>query len=287
MFDRIISLFSNKRWEDYEMNSSKVTVHKEYKRKVDKDNIPTCNILGVDIAAINMEWLLKYLKANVKSESGNRLAGDYICVSNVHTTVTSYEDENYCKIQNSGLMAIPDGGPLSTIGRKRGHKNMDRTTGPSLMGELFKVSVENEYRHYFYGSTEETLEKMHMKLKQNYPEIQVVGMYSPPFRSMTIEEDATIIKLINDTKPDFVWVGLGAPKQEKWMFEHQGKVNGLMLGVGAGFDYFAGNINRAPKWMQKINMEWFYRLLQDPRRLFKRYFHTNNKFIWHTFIRGK
>ncbi|MGN4437151.1 WecB/TagA/CpsF family glycosyltransferase [Bacillus cereus group sp. MYBK69-1] len=254
---------------------------------MDKDNIPTCNILGVDIAAINMEWLLKYLKANVKSESGNRLAGDYICVSNVHTTVTSYEDENYCKIQNSGLMAIPDGGPLSTIGRKRGHKNMDRTTGPSLMGELFKVSVENEYRHYFYGSTEETLEKMHMKLKQNYPEIQVVGMYSPPFRSMTIEEDATIIKLINDTKPDFVWVGLGAPKQEKWMFEHQGKVNGLMLGVGAGFDYFAGNINRAPKWMQKINMEWFYRLLQDPRRLFKRYFHTNNKFIWHTFIRGK
>lgn len=269
------------------MNKSDTTVQEEFKRQVDKSKIPTCNILGVKIAAINMEWLLKYLKANVKSGSGNRLAGDYICVSNVHTTVTSYEDIDYCKIQNSGLMAIPDGGPLSTIGRKCGNKNMSRIAGPSLMAELFKVSVENDYRHYFYGSTEETLEKLSAVLEKNYPSIQVTGMYSPPFRPLTDEEDRAIVKHINDTKPDFVWIGLGAPKQEKWMFEHQGKVNGLMLGVGAGFDYFAGNIDRAPEWMQQINMEWFYRLIQDPRRLFKRYFHTNIKFIWHAVIRGK
>jgi N-acetylglucosaminyldiphosphoundecaprenol N-acetyl-beta-D-mannosaminyltransferase len=256
-------------------------------RIVDKNKIPTCNILGVNIAAINMEWLLKYLKAKVKSKNGNLLAGDYICVSNVHTTVNSYEDKVYCEIQNGGLMAIPDGGPLSTVGRKRGHKNMSRTTGPSLMGGLFKVSVENGYRHYFYGSTEETLEKLYNQLTVDYPGIQIAGMYSPPFRPISPEEDEEIVKRINETQPDFVWIGLGAPKQEKWMAEHQGKVDGLMLGVGAGFDYFAGNIHRAPQWMQKSNLEWMYRLIQEPKRLLKRYFHTNTKFIWLVVVGGK
>lgn len=112
-------------------------------------------------------------------------------------------------------------------------------------------------------------------------------MYSPPFRTITEEEDKEIIAQINYTNPDFVWVGLGAPKQENWMAVHQGNVQGFMVGVGAAFDYLAGNIKRAPIWMQKRNMEWFYRLIQDPKRLFRRYFHTNTKFIWHAMIRGK
>ena len=124
----------------------------EYKRKVDKKRIPTCNIMGVNIAAINMEWLVDYLEKNI-----SEIKGDYICVSNVHTTVTSFDDADYCAIQNGGLMAIPDGGPLSTVGQKRGHKNMERTTGPSLMGEIFEISAKKGYRHYFYGSKEETL----------------------------------------------------------------------------------------------------------------------------------
>ena len=247
----------------------------EYQRKVDKSLIPTCNIMGVNIAAINMNWLLKYLDENLSD-----IKGDYICVSNVHTTVTSYEDAAYCAVQNGGLMAIPDGGPLSSVGRKRGYSDMDRTTGPSLMGEIFKISAEKGYRHYFYGSTEETLKLLEEKLQANYPGIQIAGMYSPPFRPLTEEEDKNIIENINKTKPDFVWRGLGAPKQEKWMAEHQGKIDGLMLGVGAGFDYYAENIKRAPMWMQKSNLEWLYRLMQDPKRLFKRYFHTNTKFIW-------
>lgn len=254
----------------------------EYVRKIDKSSIPTCNILGVNIAAINMEWLLKYLNENI-----DNIKGDYICVSNVHTTVTSYEDASYCAVQNGGLMAIPDGGPLSTVGQKRGHKNMSRTTGPGLMGEVFKISAEKGYRHYFYGSKEETLEMLRQKLNQNYPGIQIAGMYSPPFHALTEEEDKIVIERINETKPDFVWVGLGAPKQEKWMSEHQGKIDGLMLGVGAGFDYYAGNIKRAPMWMQKSNLEWVYRLMQDPKRLFKRYWSTNTKFIWNAMIRGK
>ena len=154
--------------------------------------------MGVNIAAINMEWLLEYLDKNLDD-----IKGDYICVSNVHTTVTSYEHPSYCSIQNGGLMAIPDGGPLSSVGRKRGYQNMERTTGPSLMGEIFKISAEKGYRHYFYGSTEETLELLYKKLNENYPGIQIAGMYSPPFRPMTEEEDKAVVERINEVKPDF------------------------------------------------------------------------------------
>ena len=251
----------------------------EYNHGVDKSLIPTVNILGVNIAAINMDWLLQFTQDNI-----DKLAGDYICVSNVHTTVTSSEDEEYKAIQNGGIMAIPDGGPLSTVGRKRGAKEMARTTGPSYMGEVLEIGG---YRHFFYGSTEETLEKLSAKLSSEYPQSTVTGMYSPPFRELTEEEDKAIIEMINNSNPDFVWIGLGAPKQEKWMAAHQGKIDGLMVGVGAAFDYYAGNIKRAPQWMQKTNLEWLYRLMQDPKRLFKRYFVTNSKFIWNAMIRGK
>lgn len=254
----------------------------EFKRTLDKSCIPTCNIMGVNIAVIDMQRLCSYVQENIKA-----LSGDYICVSNVHTTVTAYEDPEYLKVQNGGIMVIPDGGPLSSVGQKRGFKNMKRTTGPSFMGKILKVSVEKGYRHYFYGSTDETLKKLYAVLEHDYPGILIAGMYSPPFRPLTREEDQTIIDRINAVNADFVWVGLGAPKQEKWMADHQGKINGVMVGVGAGFDYFAGNIDRAPEWMQKSNLEWVYRLMQDPKRLFSRYFHTNTKFIWNAVIRGK
>ena len=242
--------------------------------KRDKLEIPTCNILGVNIAAINMEWLLDYTQKNIKQLSGN-----YMCVSNVHTTITAYDDPEYLEVQNGGIMAIPDGGPLSTLGRKRGFDNMRRTTGPSYMEEIFKISVQKGYRHFFYGSTEETLNKMKQELKDKYPGLQIVGMYSPPFRELTEQEDKEVINMITEKVPDFVWVGLGAPKQEKWMNKHKGKIEGFMIGVGAGFDYFAGNISRAPQWMKKLNLEWLYRMVQDPKRLLRRYLYTNTKFL--------
>lgn len=261
---------------------NKVLNKTEYQRLVDKSAIPVCNILGVQIAAINMAWLVEYIEKNIKEVSG-----DYITVANVHTTVTAFENEDYLCVQNGGLMAVPDGGPLSSVGRKRGHENMERTTGPSLMEEIFKISQKNGYRHFFYGSTEETLQKLKQKLNEKYPGIVIAGMYSPPFRELSEQEDEEITANINQSDSDFVWVGLGAPKQEKWMAAHQGRINGLMIGVGAGFDYHADNIKRAPEWMQKHNLEWFYRLMQEPRRLFGRYFKTNTKFIWHAVIRGK
>lgn len=124
-------------------------------------------------------------------------------------------------------------------------------------------------------------------LEKDYPGIQIVGMYSPPFRPLTIEEDRDIVEQINKSNADFIWVGLGAPKQERWMAEHHNRVRGFMVGVGAGFDYIAGNIRRAPEWMQMSNLEWLYRLKQEPLRLFKRYWHANWKFIWHVYLRGR
>lgn len=257
-------------------------MEKTIDRKVNKAAIPVCNILGVDIAAINMSWLISFTRDNIK-----RLSGDYMCVSNVHTTVMSYEDPAYCAVQNGGIMAIPDGGPLSSVGRKRGFGNMARTTGPSYLEEVLKISAENGWSHYFYGSAEETLEKLRGILQKKYPDVSIAGMYSPPFRPLTEEEDEAIVAQINASGADFVWVGLGAPKQENWMAAHQGRVHGLMVGVGAAFDYMAGNIQRAPQWMQNCNLEWLYRLLQDPKRLFKRYLVTNTKFIWNVVLRGK
>lgn len=254
----------------------------KYIHKIDKNAIPVCNIMGVDIAAINMDWLLDFTQSNIQN-----LSGDYMCVSNVHTTVTAYEDETYRKIQNGGIMAIPDGGPLSTVGRKRNCIDMARTTGPTYMDEILQISLEKGYGHYFYGSTESTLQKMKCNLEEKYPGLKIVGVYSPPFRKLTHEEDGKIIADINSCNADFVWVGLGAPKQEIWMAEHQGKIKGFMVGVGAAFDYFAGNIKRAPEWMQRNNLEWLYRLMQDPKRLLSRYLHTNMKFIWHAIIKGE
>lgn len=257
-------------------------MEKRFNRKVNKAMVPVCNIMGVDIAAINMNWLLSFTRENV-----DKLSGDYMCVSNVHTTVMAYESPEYCSVQNGGIMAIPDGGPLSSVGHNRGFSDMRRTTGPSYMEEILTISEQHGWRHFFYGSTEETLQKMQAELLRKYPRLQIAGMYSPPFRPLSAEEDEAIICRINEAKADFIWVGLGAPKQEVWMADHQGKVHGFMIGVGAAFDYVAGNIHRAPKWMQESNLEWFFRLLQDPKRLFKRYMMTNAKFIWHVVIRGK
>lgn len=254
----------------------------KFERSLDKSKIPVCNIMGVNIAVINMHWLLEYITRNIK-----HLTGDYLCVANVHTTVTAFDNQIYCSIQNNGIMAIPDGGPLSSVGRKRGYPLMQRTPGPDLMSEIFEISVSKAYRHFFYGSTDQTLTKLSKMLTERYPGIKIVGKYSPPFRLMTKDEDDSIVSKINQSTPDFIWVGLGAPKQEYWMAQHQGIVHGLMIGVGAGFDYLAGNINRAPLWMQRSNLEWLYRLIQEPRRLLCRYIISNSKFVWYALIKGK
>lgn len=246
--------------------------------ELNKDNfkkLKICNILGVHINVINMQETISYIENNIRD-----LGGNYICISNVHTTVMSYEDKYYRNIQNTAAMALPDGAPLSVVSRLRGYKEAERVTGPDLMKELFKVSEKKDYKHYFYGSTQETLDVLREKLSIKYPKLNVIGMYSPPFRKLAEDEDNKIIDMINESSPDFIWVGLGAPKQEIWMYEHKDKINGMMIGVGAGFDYHAEKISRAPIWMQKYSLEWLYRLMQEPRRLLRRYLNTNIKFIY-------
>lgn len=221
-----------------------------------------------------MQEVVNYLTENLEE-----LRGDYVCVSNVHTTMLSYWDEDYNRVQNSGAMALPDGKPLSIVCRRRGFYDAARVPGPDLMPEIFKISKEHGFRHYFYGGSEETLNRLEKELKKNYPWLTIAGMYSPPYRPLTQEEDEQMIATINQAKPDFIWVALGAPKQEEWMYAHQFKVCGVMLGVGAAFDFCAGTVKRAPSWMQELCLEWLHRLLQDPRRLFSRYLSTNLSFL--------
>lgn len=241
-----------------------------------KEELVYCSILKTNINVINMKKTVDYIDSHI-----NELRGDYICISNVHTTVMAFKDENYRNVQNGAAMALPDGKPLSIVSRMRGFRNASRVPGPDLMLEIFKLSEKNGYKHFFYGSKEETLAKLEKELIVSYPKLKIVGMYAPPFRKMSKEEDKEAIDRINKSQADFIWVGLGAPKQEVWMAEHKGKVCGLMLGVGAGFDFHAGTIKRAPYWMQEWCLEWLYRIFQDPKRLLKRYISTNFTFLFH------
>ena len=246
---------------------------------------PNCNILGTHIAVTNMSDTVSFIKANL-----DYIRGKYICVSNVHTTVTAFTDKDYNNIQNGAFCALPDGKPLSYVQRKRGYIQADRVAGPDLMTEIFKISKEKGYRHFFFGSTNDTLKALRNELENTYPGINIVGTYSPKYYKdiddVPQEEDEEHIRIINEAKPDFIWVGLGAPKQEIWMAKHEGDFNGVMLGVGAGFDFHAKTVKRAPKLFQVLYLEWLYRLLQDPKRLLKRYISTNFKFIKEVYKEG-
>lgn len=247
-----------------------------------KEKLKYCTILKTNINVTNMDSTLDYIIRNRKE-----LSGDYVCVSNVHTTVMAFRDEEYRNIQNNGAMALPDGKPLSLVSRWRGHPEAERVPGPDLMPELIERTLEKGCRHFFYGSSEETLDKLKERLLDRYPKLQIAGMYAPPFRPLTTEEDQEIINMINASHPDFIWVALGAPKQEKWMYDHRGKVAGVMFGVGAAFDFFAGTVKRAPEWMQNLCLEWLFRISQDPKRLFKRYLTTNFSFLYQVFKENK
>lgn len=247
-----------------------------------KAQFETCNILGVNIAVTNIQDTIALFEKNLEN-----WRGEYVCVSNVHTTVTAHDDAEYRKVQNGAVMALPDGEPLPTYSRKHGFPQAQRVAGPDLLLAVLSASAEKGWKHYFYGSTPETLQAMRAEIEKNYPGVQIAGMASPPFRPLTPEEDEAAVAAINETKPDFVWIGLGAPKQEQWMAAHKDRVKGLMIGVGAAFDYTAGRIHRAPMWMQKHCLEWVYRLMQDPKRLWSRYVQTNVRYLWLTKICGQ
>lgn len=234
----------------------------------------TNRILGVNIAVTNMQDTIELILSQI-----DELKGKFICLSNVHTTVMSDQDEEYKKIQNAAFLALPDGSPLALLQRLRGYKGAEQVAGPDLMPALWKATENTGISHYFYGSSQETIDALRAQLQRKYPGLAIAGMEAPPFRPLTEEEDSEAVRKINESGAQIVWVGLGAPKQERWMYEHQSSVNALMLGVGAGFDFHAGTVKRAPAWMRNHYLEWLYRLIQDPKRLWKRYVETNGKFI--------
>lgn len=168
-------------------------------------------------------------------------------------------------------MVMPDGVGIILAARLLGYPHNGRVTGPELMLKLCDWGRKEGYRHYFYGGDEGVGEKLAEKLCRDYPGLEVVGTYSPPFRALSKQEDTQVVEQINSAKPDIVWVGLGAPKQEKWMAEHLGRINAIaMIGVGAAFDFHSGNVKWSPAWVRKVGIEWAYRLAQNPRHMWRR-----------------
>lgn len=239
------------------------------------------NIIEVPISAVNMETCVSNIFEDFES-----VRGKYICVSNVHTTVMAHDDPEYYKVQAQSFMSVPDGKPLSLVGRRK-CAEMDRVTGPDLMRRIFEESREKEIRHFFYGNSKDNLDKMIEELRKDYPWLIVSGYEPSVFRDMTTTEEEELASRINSTNPDFVWVALGAPRQENFCKRMEQRVDALMIGVGGAFNIFAGLVPEAPQWMQKMCLEWFYRLLKEPKRLFKRYFVTNTKFIWYLITKKK
>lgn len=231
-------------------------------------------VIGVPISIVNLEAVTNYIVNNIDC-----IKGEYICASNVHTTVMAYENKDYYKVQSESIFSLPDGKPLSIIGRLKGYKDMDKTTGTHFMQEMFTNEKLSEKKHYFYGSTKENIEKMIKKLKKDYPNLNIVGYEPSIFRELNDIEVDELIRRINSSKADFVWIGIGAPRQEILMNKLKGKTNSVMTGVGGAFNILSGEVSDAPKWMQKMCLEWFYRFIKEPKRLFKRYLITNSKFI--------
>lgn len=207
----------------------------------------------------------------------------YVCISNVHMTIESYLDKTFCKIVNSADIATPDGMPLSKAMKMLYSVDQDRVAGMDLMPDLMKISEEKGLSIFLYGSTDEVLKSVVSKAKREFPNLKL-HIYSPPFRTLSQEEQEDIVTMINRNNPDFVFVALGCPKQEKWMAEHKNKINSCMIGFGGALEVYADLKNRAPQWMQNYSLEWLYRLIQDPKRLWKRYLVTNSLFIGLLFV---
>ncbi|RMG69352.1 MAG: glycosyltransferase [Bacteroidetes bacterium] len=204
----------------------------------------------------------------------------YVCFANVHMVMEAYQDTHFQQILNDADMAAPDGKPIAKVAGWQLGRDQDRVAGMDVMPDLLAEASRRGKSVYFYGNTQKVLDALTAKIRQKLPDLRIAGAYSPPFRPLSEAEQAEVIDMINEAKPDFIFVSLGCPKQEKWMAQHRGKVQGVMLGVGNAFNTYAGLEKRSPRWMQKLSLEWLYRLMQEPQRLWKRYLVTNSQFIW-------
>lgn len=204
----------------------------------------------------------------------------YVCISNAHSVVTGSQDPAFGQVLREADMVTSDGAPVAWMMRRLGVPGQQRINGPDLMWRYCSLAAQRGEGIYLYGGTDDTLVLLQRRLREAFPGLVIAGAVSPPFRKPTPEELSRDIAAINASGACTVWVSLGCPKQELWMAAQRGQVQGVMVGVGAAFDYHAGTIQRAPLWMQRAGLEWLHRLVSEPRRLWRRYLVTNSLFIW-------
>lgn len=232
-------------------------------------------VLGAFIDALTWSEALERISAWAIGHESR-----YVCISNVHMVVTAREDHELAEAMRQSDMATPDGAPIAWMLRRLGFADQPRISGTEIMRAYLAQAAGRGEPIFLFGSTDETLAALEQKLLAEFPALAIAGAVSPPFRPLSEDEDAAIVAQINASGAGTVWVSLGCPKQEKWMLEHRGKVNAVMLGVGAAFDFIGGSKLRAPAWMQSVGLEWLHRLASEPGRLWKRYLVTNTLFLF-------
>lgn len=231
------------------------------------------NVVGLEIN------LCDYDSATRRAhELANRRRGGYVCFATVHMTMEAQDDPDFQRLVNNADLVLPDGKPLFAMQKLLGNPNARQVRGPGLMPKLFAYAEQNNLSIGFYGGKQETLDRLLKRLATDFPGLKVAYSFSPPFRPISEEEDREIVSAINRSGAQILFVGLGCPKQERWMARHREKLTAVMLGVGAAFDFYTGTITEAPVWMQKIGLEWMFRLVQEPRRLWRRYLILNPRF---------
>lgn len=232
------------------------------------------NILTARLHAVTYSDVCDRIQTLVKAKQSS-----YIIAANVHVIMTAYRQPDYHKVLKKASIVTPDGMPLVMGMRWLGGKKQSRVYGPDLMLAWCDRAQQVGQSIYLYGSTPQTLNLLSHKLKKAYPNLVIAGTHSPPFRPLTTQEEEGDIARIRASGASVVFVGLGCPKQEEWMYRQLGKLDAVMIGVGAAFKMHSGEISQAPRWMMKLGLEWLFRLVQDPKRLWLRYYTTNFPFI--------
>jgi N-acetylglucosaminyldiphosphoundecaprenol N-acetyl-beta-D-mannosaminyltransferase len=203
----------------------------------------------------------------------------YICIANVHMVMEAYDNPDFMNKVNRASLITPDGMPLVWVLHHMGYPNQPRVYGPDLMLKVLEQAVVEKIPVGFLGGKPEVLKELLVRLQEQFPNLDVRYSFSPPFRPILPEEDSRMTAEINNSSARILFIGLGCPRQEIWMAEHAGKIQSVMMGVGAAFDFHAGAVRQAPHWMQNIGLEWLFRFIQEPRRLLRRYLYHNPRFI--------
>jgi N-acetylglucosaminyldiphosphoundecaprenol N-acetyl-beta-D-mannosaminyltransferase len=233
-------------------------------------------VLGVAIDALNMPRALDRIAHHL--DAGQK---GYICVAGVHGVMEAQRCGELRTVFEKSLMTVPDGMPLVWVGHIQGYAAMDRVTGPDLMLRVFAEPRFAGLTHFFYGGEPGVAEELRLRLLHRFPHVRISGTYTPPFRDLNAEEEAEFIAMISALKPEVIWVGIGCPRQEIFMARYLERLDTrLIFGVGAAFDYHTGRIRDCASWIKRAGLQWLHRLLQNPRRLWKRYLRNNPRFVW-------